>query len=127
MRYSATVCVVGFALTAMACGGMKVELPPVQPESVMLYYPGRMPDGNFKVLARLDETGPESMTDQELVDRVRARAADLGADALIIDTIRTTTEGQVNLDTNQPTEKIIEARAIYFPSKHPELMETSDK
>ena len=127
MRYSATVCVVGLALTAMACGGTKVELPAVQPESVTLYYPGRMPDDNFKVLARLDETGPETMTDQELVDRVRARAADLGADALIIDTIRTTTEGQVNLDTNQPTEKIIEARAIYFPSKHPELMETSDK
>ena len=47
----------------------------------------------------------------------------MGADALIITTIRLTTEGQAQLNLEQPVERFLEGLAIYFSSKHPELAE----
>ncbi len=61
------------------------------------------------------------MDDQELVDRAKRRAADLGADALIISSLRTTTEGQVETELSRQIEKILEGLAVYYPSEHPEL------
>jgi hypothetical protein len=74
-------------------------------------------------MARLTEDMPLNTPDNEIIDVARAAAAEVGADALLIDSIRRTTEGGIETDLRQEQLKIIEARAIYFPSRHPELQQ----
>jgi hypothetical protein len=109
-------------LGAAACGP-GVKLPPVSPEEVEVFMPGMLPREDYKVLARIMESRPLNTPDQEMIDLAKAKAAELGADALVIDAIRRTTEGGIQTDLRQEELKIIEARAVYYPSKHPELSE----
>ena len=119
MRYLPFFGMVVVALAATACGS-SVSLPAVEPDQVAIYLP--VPAEDYKILARIDEKGPQSITNEELIDKAKQRAADMGADALIISTIRLTTEGQAQLNLDQPVEKFLEGIAVYFPSKHPELL-----
>ncbi len=122
MRYLPFFGMVVVALAATACGS-SVSLPAVEPDQVAIYLPGSpTPAEDYKILARIDEKGPQSITNEELIDKAKQRAADMGADALIISTIRLTTEGQAQLNLDQPVEKFLEGIAVYFPSKHPELV-----
>ncbi len=108
-------------LTALAgCGG-GVTLPAVAPEEVEIFMPGSFPEEDYKVLSRLETDGPLGTSDQDLIDQARDRAAGLGADALVIQSIRRTTEGGIELNLEQEQRKVLVALAVYFPSKHPEL------
>jgi len=98
-------------------------LPPVAPEDVEIFMPGSFPSESYKVMARLTESMPLNTSDDDIIDAVKAKAAEVGADALLIDAIRRTTEGGIETDLRQEQLKIIEARAIYFPSRHPELQQ----
>ncbi len=118
-HFLAWVAVAAVATTA-ACGS-GVKLPPVSPQRVEVFMPSSMPDEQYKVLARIVESRPLTATDQEMIDLAREKAASYGADAVIIDAIRRTTEGGVQTDLQQEELKIVEARAIYYPARHPEL------
>ncbi len=83
--------------------------------------PGSFPVEEYKVLTRLEEDVPLSASDQDLIDEARSRAASLGADALLIQSIRRTTEGGVELNLDQEQRKVLVGLAVYYPSKHPEL------
>lgn len=112
----AAVLVVGLA----GCGG-GVQLPPVAPEKVEIFLPGSFPIESYKVITRVEEQVGLDVPDNELINRARVRAAELGADALVIQAIRQTTEGRVEMDLGQEQQKILEAVAVYYPSRHPEL------
>ncbi len=120
MRYfpafSVLVLVVGLA----GCGG-GVKLPPVEPDQVQVFMPGSFPQEDFRLMATIREEGPIDTPDRELIDRAKASAAQLGADALLIEAIRRSTEGQIEFDMEQEQLKILTGRAVYYPAKHPEL------
>jgi hypothetical protein len=65
-----------------------------------------------------------SADERDMVTEARQQAADLGADALIIRSLRTTQSGGGLAETNASRDrKILEALAVYYPSRHPELQE----
>ncbi|MGH7545221.1 MAG: hypothetical protein ACREKI_03470 [Gemmatimonadota bacterium] len=98
------------------------KLPPKDsPEAVQVFYPGSYPTEEFKTIATLSESAPLSVPDESLIAAVRRQAASMGADAVLIRSIRRTTEGQAAVDLNQEERKIIEAVAVYYPSKHPDV------
>lgn len=122
MKHISALCAVVLVAGALACGG-GVTLPPVQPEDVEIFMPGVAPMEDYEVLARIEDDASLDTPDQELIDRAKARAAQLGADAVLITSIRQTTEGQIDTDLSREQRKIIEALAVYFPAQHPELQE----
>jgi hypothetical protein len=98
------------------------KLPPKDsPEAVQVFYPGSYPTEAFKTIATLSESVSLSVPDEALIAEVRRQAASLGADAVLIRSIRRTTEGQQAVDLNQEERKIIEAVAVYYPSQHPDV------
>lgn len=103
---------------ALACASVPKLPPKASPDEVEVFYPGTMPTEEFKALATLQESDDLSVPDEELIARLRRRAAELGADALLIRAIRRTTEGEVGVDLNRPEEKIVEAVAVYYPARH---------
>lgn len=104
---------------AWACASVPKLPPKESPEAVEVFYPGSYPTEEFKTLTILSESVALGVPDDQLVARVRQRAAELGADGLMIRSIRRTTEGQVAADLAQEERKILEAVAIYYPAKHP--------
>lgn len=122
MRYFSALIAV-LALVGLAACGSGVKLPPVAPEDVEVFLPGTFPTESYKVMARFSESMPLNREDADLIAAVKAMAAEVGADALIIDAIRRTSEGGIDTDLRQEQLKIIEARAIYYPSRHPELQQ----
>ncbi len=118
MRNVASFLTLALAVPLAGCSP-SLSLPSVEPEAVEVFYPGSAPAEDYKVLARIDEEAPIDADYQELVERAQARAAKLGADALIISSIRTNTEGTVSTNLDFEPKKIIEALAVYFPSRHP--------
>ncbi len=120
MRYFPALSVSVLVLGLAGCGG-GVQLPPVMPDQVVVFMPGSFPAEDYKALATIREEGPIDIPDKELIERAKARAAERGADALLIDSIRRTTEGQIETDLRQEQLKILMGRAVYYPAKHPEL------
>ena len=104
-RLANVVVAVALALVVGACGSTKVDLPPVEPEQVEVFMPGEYPTVEYKVLANLQEKSREALV---------AKAAQLGADALIV------TEDHTSLGIGEQGRSI-EGLAVYFPSRHPEL------
>ena len=120
MKHYPAVLMMALAAGVAACGS-SVQLPAVSPEQVEIFMPGSYPSEDYETLATIEEEGPLDIADQELINRARAKAAEKGADALIIVGIRRTTEGQVEMNLAQEQLKILEGRAIYYPAQHPEL------
>lgn len=117
MRYvSVPVAILALAVLA-ACGGLR--LPPVATEDVEVFMPGAFPIESYKLLGRLSESMPPHTQDAELIAAVKAKAAEMGADALIIDAIGP----QIETERGQEALKVVKARAIYYPSRHPELQQ----
>ncbi|HSG82660.1 MAG TPA: hypothetical protein VLC48_10440, partial [Gemmatimonadota bacterium] len=105
---------------AMACaaGGPKVTLPAVQPEDVEMFYPGDYPSEKYEVLKRIEIQDILSAQDQDMVMAARQQAADIGADALLIQSMRTTQSGSGLGDADPSRDrKILEALAVYYPSR----------
>jgi ABC-type glycerol-3-phosphate transport system substrate-binding protein len=109
------------AIVGLASCGSGVSLPPVSPDDVEVFMVGAFPTEGYRVMARLAESMDLNTPDEEMIEVVKVKAAEMGADALIIDSLRRTTEGGVETDLRQEQRKIIEARAVYFPARHPEL------
>ena len=122
MKYLTALCAVVMSVGLLACGG-GVTLPPVAPQDVEVFYPGQMPSETYEVMARIQEDRPLQTDDDVLIDAARAQAAQMGADALVVTSIRRTTEGQIETDLGREQMKILEALAVYFPSRHPELQD----
>ena len=122
MKHFTALLGLAVVVAAVACTS-GVKLAPVSPEDVEVFLPGVPIPDSYNVMARIEETFSMDTADSVMVARVKERAAEMGADAVIIDGIRATSEGAIELDMNQEQQKIIDARAIYFPSRHPELAE----
>lgn len=120
MRYPIALFTVVLAVGLAGCGA-GVELPPVAPEDVEIFMPGTFPPEDYRVLTQIREEVPLNVSDNELIERARARAARSGADALVIRALRRTTEGGADVSLQQEQLKILEGSAVYFPSRHPEL------
>lgn len=96
------------------------KLPPkASPEEVQIFFPGTSPTESFKAMGTITEAASLATSDEELIAAARKRAAAMGADALIIRSIRRTTEGAVATDVQLEERKILEGIAIYYPAKHP--------
>lgn len=121
MKHAFRFCSVVTALALMAGCSSSVNLPPVEPEDVEVFLPGSQPQESYEVMTRFTVRVGLQDSDQMLIDGARARAAEMGADAVIVMSMRRTSEGGVDLDLSQEQEKILEALAVYFPSRHPEL------
>lgn len=121
MKHAFRFCSVVAALALMAGCSSSVNLPPVEPEDVEVFLPGSQPQESYEVMTRFTVRVGLQDSDQMLIDGARARAAEMGADAVIVMSMRRTSEGGVDLDLSQEQEKILEALAVYFPSRHPEL------
>ncbi len=122
MKHFAALLGLAVVVVATACGS-GVKLPPVSPEDVEVFMPGVPIADEYKVMARIQEAFSMDTQDNAIIGTIKARAAEMGADAIIIDRIRATSEGAIEQNLAQEQQKIVEARAIYFPSRHPELAE----
>ena len=120
MKYFPALVLMALALVVAGCGG-GVKLPPVEPEQVEVFLPGSYPTEEYKVLTSITQSVALQVSDRDLINQAKERAARVGADALIVNRIRTTSEGAVADDVGREIEKILEGLAVYFPSKHPEL------
>ena len=122
MKYFATLLGLAAVVAVVACSS-GVKLPPVSPEDVEVFLPGVPIADDYKVLAAIEEAFSMDTQNSAIIECVKERAAELGADAVIIDRIRTTSEGAIEQNLAQEQQKIVNARAVYFPSRHPELAE----
>jgi hypothetical protein len=110
-----------------ACSGTtgpKVTLAPVEAVDVEVFFPGDFPSEKYETLKSIQLEEMISADDRDMVTTARQMAADLGADALIIRSMRTTQSGAGLAEANASRDKkILEALAVYYPAKHPELQE----
>ncbi len=113
------------AIALVGCSGVK--LPPTTPDQVAVFYEnrGQFPQEEFKRMALLDRTYTEETCTTELQEpcddakvwefgltKLKALAAQLGADALLVHEASYAESG---------AGQRYKATAIYFPSRHPEL------
>lgn len=119
MKYlPAAVAVLAVFAAGCASG---VKLPPVEPQDVEVFLQGSYPTEEYKVMSTITEQVSLETDDRDLIEQARERAAKLGADALVVTSIRSTTEGGIDLDTAREAQKILEGLAIYYPSRHAEI------
>ena len=127
MKYFSALFAVVLGLAACSGTSTKVTLPAVEPRDVELFMPGDYPSEKYEVLKRIELQEMVSADEREMVLDARQQAADLGADALIIQSLRTTQSGGGLAETNASRDKkILEALAVYYPAKHPELLEQKE-
>ncbi len=109
------------AVFAVGCAS-GVKLPPVEPQDVEVFLQGSYPTEEYKVMSNITEQVSLETDDRALIDKARERAAKLGADALLVTSIRSTTiDFDVNLGRARDAQKILEGLAIYYPSRHAEI------
>ena len=122
MRYLTALLGLAAVVSVAACSS-GVKLPPVSPETVEVFLPGIPIAEDYKVIAHLEESFSLDTPQEEMYERLKERAAELGADAVIVIGVRSTSEGGIEQNLAQEQQRIVEARAVYFPSRHPELAE----
>ena len=99
----------------VACGGAvsSQTLPAVSPEAVEVIPQGQKPSDDYETLKRISYNDPGTVTSDVLIARAREEAAALGADALLIKSVRR------DPSAHNPRIYLL-AEAIYYPSRHPE-------
>ena len=103
---------------------MPPTLPPVDPQQVEIYLPGNNPEEDYEPLSAIDITVEIDVENAELLTQAVEQAAALGADALIVDRLGPNTSGAVlPAGATEHIKRIIQARAVYYPARHPELLE----
>ena len=126
MKYF-TALFAGVIVGLAACSGTtgpKVTLAPVEAVDVEVFFPGDFPSEKYETLKSIQLEEMLSADEREMVMTARQMAADLGADALIIRSMRTTQSGSGLAEADASRDKkILEALAVYYPAKHPELQE----
>ena len=107
----------GLVLMALiaGCASAPKLAPKASPEDVQVFYPnsGVNPPADYKVYGPLKIVRPLSTTDAAIVAELRAEAARVGADGIIIQQIRRGSEGSTSGNV-QDDRKIGEALAIYW-------------
>jgi hypothetical protein len=125
MKHVLALCALALIAGLVACSSAaKVTLPAVEPSEVEVFMPEQYPDEDYKILKTVTITDIISADDRDMVVAAREQAAQLGADALLIKSLRMTSAGVGLEEANASRDqKILEALAVYFPSRHPELEE----
>jgi hypothetical protein len=103
------------AVTTVACSS--VSLPPkAGPEDVAMINPamGQAPDDGYKVIGPVTVTVPIGTENREILTLLRAEAAELGADAVILESI--TAPQSLAGNTDREEGIIGRGRAIYWPA-----------
>lgn len=109
--------ILALAFGLVACAGGP-DLPPKSgPEEVELIDPrlGQQPDEGYKTIGPIEVSAPLGTPQSELTTMLRARAAELGADAVIFKSIRQNTEGEIRVTAGEEEELIATGTAIYWP------------
>jgi len=123
-------------LASLVACSSSVELPPVSPANVQLFMPWVEPEESYKDLDQFIIDWPGARRESEAITKLHAQAAEVGADALLVDMIAygDATPCAVRRhkglykeeewgSCGDPERTLVHARAIYFPSLHPELAE----
>ncbi len=100
------------AVALSACAG--VSLPPkAGPEEVEMINPamGQAPEDGYKVIGPISISAPLGTTQEQLMQMMLAQAAEMGADALILESIRQ----PETLDSDREEGPTGTGRAIYYP------------
>jgi hypothetical protein len=104
------------AFTLGACAG--VSLPPkAGPEEVAVINPamGQAADEGFKVIGPVTVRAPIGTSTEDMIQMLRTEAAELGADAIILEGISAPQDLSAVTDTEEGL--IGRARAIYWPAE----------
>jgi len=116
------VALVFFAGLLTACAG-SVNLPPkAGPEEVRLINPRvgqAVPDG-YRTIGPVTAELPLGTPNQQVMTALLTRAAQLGADAVILQSVGSSTEGQITGGVDREERIIVRGLAIYFPAPDPD-------
>jgi len=122
-------------LASLVACSSSVELPPVSPANVQVFMPWVEPEESYRDLDQFIVDWPGARREEEAIKKLHSQAAEAGADALLVDMIgygdATPCAVRKRMGLYQDdwgscgdTERtFVQARAIYFPSLHPELAE----
>lgn len=116
MRNGAAVLLLAVGLGAACATGP--NLPPKSgPEEVRLINPqvGQQAEEGYRTIGPVTAEAPLGTSTQELMRLLRSRAAELGADAVILRNIRQSVEGDVSARSAEEERLIAEGMAIYWP------------
>ncbi|HLU24250.1 MAG TPA: hypothetical protein VKZ58_00895 [Longimicrobiales bacterium] len=104
-------------LVSAACASAPRLPPKESPDEVQLYDPqaGHYPEPGYKTIGPVKVEMPLGTSVPDLLLKLREEAAKLGADAVILQRVRTSTEGAVTFDMNRQDLMIAEGLAIYYP------------
>ena len=111
----AVLTAVGVALLA-ACASAPARPPKAGPEEVDLYNPnaGQFPPEGYRTIGPVEAQLPLGSSTADLMVALRAEGARLGADAVILRSVRNSTEGTSGASSRD--EMIIaEGLAVYWP------------
>jgi len=106
------------AALAWACASAPALPPKSDPEQVRVFDArfNQVPDPGYRTIGPVKVERPLGTADADLIAALRAEAARLGADAVIVQRIRRTTEGEVTPDLTREERMIAEGVAIYWPA-----------
>ncbi|MEN8376956.1 MAG: hypothetical protein ABFS34_16130 [Gemmatimonadota bacterium] len=106
----------GMALFA-GCAGAPPLPPKAGPDQVDFYdlSVGLSPPEGYEGIGPVQVQVDPGTEYREIHRLLRAEAAKLGADAIILQSIRSNAEGQVGVDFDRPEKLIGRALAIYWP------------
>jgi uncharacterized protein YbjQ (UPF0145 family) len=106
------------ALLVSACATGPRLAPKAGPEEVELIDPqlGQTAEAGYRTIGPVRVEQPLGTARADMLIALRAAAARLGADAVILQRVRSTTEGEVGLSGRQEM-LIAEGLAIYWPDR----------
>jgi len=118
----AVACALGMAIFA-ACASAPTLPAKAGPEEVDFYNPnaGMNPPAGYESISPVQVEADLGTEPAEIHMLLRAEGARLGADAIILESIRSNAEGQVGIDMNREEKLIGRALAIYWPGGKPEM------
>lgn len=104
------------------------DLPPkAGPEEVELYDPnmGQYPDPGYESIGPVNAELPLGSPIPDLMTQLRAEAAELGADGVILQSVNQSTQGEMNSGASREEFIIARGLAIYYPAETEEASTTS--
>lgn len=111
---------IGILLVAGSFAGCASVPPPIPksgPEQVRLIDPevGQEPDEGYRTIGRVRAVASLGTPIAELTRLLRGEGAAVGADAVILERVRTTTESEAGLIASGGQGIVAEGIAIYYP------------
>ncbi|HSM36033.1 MAG TPA: hypothetical protein VK837_06480 [Longimicrobiales bacterium] len=118
----AVACALGMTIFA-ACASAPSLPAKAGPEEVDFYNPdaGMNPPAGYESIAPIQVEVDQGTPNADIYMRLRAEAAKLGADAVILQDMRSSTGGSVNTDMNRAEKIIARALAVYWPGGKPDM------